>query len=308
MRRWDRRRFLGAAAAGATLPWLASACGGSDGRSDDKSTTSGTASGTASGGRDPNRLAYATGHSRFGDLWLPGGSGPHPVVVLVHGGFWRAEYDLTLMDDLAADVVARGWAAWNIEYRRVGEEGGGWPGTFVDVAAAVDHLAVIADDAATPLDLGLVAVAGHSSGGHLAAWTAVRAGLPGDAPGAQPKIRPAAIVSQAGVVDLRRAAADDLGGGATVEFMGADPDDEPERYDRGSPIERVPTGVPTRCVHGLEDDLVPIEQSERYVAAATDAGDHAVLAPFDGDHFAVLDPAHESWTDTVAWLRPHLDP
>jgi len=304
MRRWDRRRFLGAAAAGATVPWLASACGGGDSRRDEKGATSGA----VADGRAPTRLAYATGDSRFGDLWLPSGSGPHPVVVLIHGGFWRAQYDLTLMADLAADVVARGWAAWNIEYRRVGEEGGGWPGTFVDVAAAVDRLSVIADEAATPLDVERVAVAGHSAGGHLAVWSAVRAGLPADAPGAEPVVRPAATVSQAGVVDLRRAAADGLGGGATVELMGATPGDEPERYDLGSPIERVPTGVPTRCVHGRQDDVVPIDQSERYVAAASDAGDQAVLAPFDGDHFAVLDPTHESWTDTVAWLRPLLEP
>ncbi|CAN5297219.1 alpha/beta hydrolase [soil metagenome] len=306
--RWDRRRFLGAAAAGATLPWLASACGASDGPGVDDSNYGTGPSGTKAGQRATSRFTYAPGDSRFGELWLPSGAGPHPVVVLVHGGFWRTGYDLTLMNDLASDAATRGWAAWNIEFRRVGQDGGGWPGTFADVAAAIDHVAVIAEDAATPLDVDRVAVAGHSAGGHLAAWTAVRAGLPADAPGAEPLVRPVAVVSQAGVVDLRRAVVDGLGAGATVELMGATPEDEPERYDLGSPIERVPTGVPTRCVHGRRDDIVPVDQSESYVAAATGAGDEAVLAPFDGDHFAVFDPTHDSWTDTVGWLRPILEP
>lgn len=256
----------------------------------------------------PERIAYGDGASRFGELWLPEGEGPHPAVVLIHGGFWRHQYDLTLMDALAADVVERGWAAWNIEYRRVGEDGGGWPGTLQDVAAAFDHLAVLANDPASSIDATRVAVAGHSAGGHLAAWIGTRPGLPQGVPGASPELVPVAVVSQAGVVDLRQAVADGLGGGATEAFVGATPAVEPDRYDQASPIERLPTGIPTRCVHGRADDLVPFAQSEAYVAAARDAGDLAVLAPFDGDHFPVLDPTHRSWTDTVAWLDPYLHP
>lgn len=304
--RGGRRRFLagtivGLAAAG--LPWLTLACGGDtereedDGMGDDRGDDAGTADRVRRYGDDP---------SQVGDLWLPDGPGPHPVVVLVHGGFWRAAYDRTLMDALAASVVASGWAAWNVEYRRVGQAGGGWPGTFDDVAAAVDHLAALASSPEVSLDLDRVAVAGHSAGGHLAAWVAARPGLPEGAPGAGPAVTVVAAVSQAGVVDLRAAVRDDLGQGATVDLLGAGPDDEPERYDLASPVERVPTGVPTRCAHGRADDLVPIEQSERFVAAALAAGDDAVLAAFEGDHFAVLDPAHESWVETVAWLRPLL--
>ena len=242
----------------------------------------------------------------MGDLWLPGGDGPFPVLVLIHGGFWRKAYDLTLMDGLSEDGGGRGWAVWNIEYRRVGQRGGGWPGTFDDAAAAVDHLVELART--TPIDLDRVAVAGHSAGGHLSAWVAARPGLPAGTPGADPAVRPVAAVSQAGVVDLRRAAEQQVGGDATVALMGAEPAAEPERYDLGSPIDRLPTGVPTRCVHARQDDIVPFEQSERFVTAARAAGDPAELAPFDGDHFVLVDPANQSWIDTVAWLEPFLQP
>ncbi|QXC63216.1 prolyl oligopeptidase family serine peptidase [Aquihabitans sp. G128] len=289
--RWTRRRFLGVTAA---LPLLAAACGSSE------------ASSTADGA-GPERKAYGPGDSQFGDLWLPNGEGPFPVLVLVHGGFWRAEYDLSLMDDLAADARDRRWAVWNIEYRRVGEDGGGWPGTFDDVAAAVDHLAPLAADG-VPVDMARVAVAGHSAGGHLAAWIADRPGLPSDAPGAAPEVRPIAVVSQAGVLDLRRAAADGVGGTATQDLLGGEPAAVGERYDLASPIERLPSGVPVRCVHGRQDGNVPFSQSQRFVAAAEDAGDDVVLAPFDGDHFTVLDPSLAPWKDTVAWLRPRLQP
>jgi acetyl esterase/lipase len=227
------------------------------------------------------------------------------VVVLLHGGFWRARYDRSSTVALAKDVVRRGWAAWNVEYRRVGQPGGGWPGTLDDVAAAVDHLAPLADD--EPLDLTRVAAVGHSAGGHLAAWTAARAALPAGAPGADPAVRPVAAVCLAGVLDLRGAADEHLGDGAAVGFLGAHPEDAPERYGLASPIDRLPSGVPTRCVHGRLDDVVPPDQSARFVAAATAAGDDASLAPFDGDHFDVLDPGHESWTGAAAWLATHLD-
>lgn len=295
-----RRRFL----AGVATAWLGSsvltACGSAG------STSS--AAGSSAAGVAPERITYGDDPSQFGDLWAPVGEGPFPVLVLIHGGFWRASFDLTLMDDLAMDAVSRRWAVWNIEYRRVGQDGGGWPGTFADVAAAIDHLATVVDGGAVPLDLDRVAVAGHSAGGHLAAWAATRPSLPGGAPGAAPRIRPVAVISQAGVLDLVAAADEGIGASSTVDLMGATPSAEPDRYALGSPIERVPTGVPIRCVHGRQDDIVPIDQSERYVAAAEAQRDPAVLAPFDGTHFDVLDPGHESWAAATAWLRPYLQP
>ena len=132
--------------------------------------------------------AYGPGADRFGELWRPAGDGPWPVVVLLHGGFWRAQRTLELMRPLAADLAGRGFAAWNLEYRRVGQPGGGWPGTCEDVAAGLDHLARLAGR--EPLDLDRLVVAGHSAGGHLALWSAARAGLPAGAPGAGPLVAP----------------------------------------------------------------------------------------------------------------------
>ena len=153
---------------------------------------------------DMNRSTYSYDDhpSQTGELFVPSGSGPFRVVVVVHGGYWKAQYDRSLMDGLCADLAAHGLAAWNIEYRRVGA-GGGWPQTFLDVGSAVDLLA----DLDAPLDLSHVGAVGHSAGGQLALWAALRSGLPSDAPGGAPRVEISAAVSQAGVLDLTLAAA-----------------------------------------------------------------------------------------------------
>ena len=243
-------------------------------------------------------VTYGPTRSHRADLLMPRGDGPFPVVVLVHGGFWRRPYGRALMVGLARDVVAQGWAAWNIEYRRVGQRGGGWPGTLDDVAAAVDALADLPalTGAEQPLDLSRVVSVGHSAGGHLALWLACRPGLPGAAPGADPRVVVAAAVSQAGVADLVAGAEEHLGRDACRELLGGGPGDVPERYAVASPMARLPLGVPLLAVHGDADDRVPISQSERFVAAACAAGDRAELVALPGvDHFAVIDPAHGSW-------------
>ena len=242
-------------------------------------------------------IAYGDHPSQVADLVVPTGAGPHPVLVLVHGGFWRADFDRTLMGPLAADAVGRGWAVWNIEYRRVGATGGGWPTTFTDVASAVDHLGTLADE--HRLDLAQVVAVGHSAGGHLALWLAGRPGLPGNAPGAAPVVAVTAAVSQAGISDLRSGAEAGLGGGAVAVLLGGSPAAVPERYDLASPIERLPVGVPTLCVHGRADPTVPLSQSEAWVAAARAAGDEAELVVYAGGHFEVLEPTHESWQAIV---------
>ena len=222
-------------------------------------------------------------------------------MVLVHGGFWRSMYDRSLMVPLAADLVRRGVAVWNVEYRRLGEPGGGWPGTFEDAASAVDALAAVPDGV---VDLKRVAGIGHSAGGHLALWCAARSGLPDEAPGCRPAVELRAVVAQAPVTDLR-AAADSWGAGrqATLDLMGCAPDDDPERYWLASPIERLPLGLPQVLVHGRSDHVVPVDQSIRYAERAVAAGDPVeLLAMPRVGHFDVIKPGHRSWLAVVERL------
>ncbi|MGH9245389.1 MAG: alpha/beta hydrolase family protein [Acidimicrobiales bacterium] len=245
--------------------------------------------------------AYGGEPSQHAALHLPDGDGPFPVVVLLHGGFWWARYDRTLMTPLALDLVARGWAVWNVEFRRVGEPGGGWPGTLLDVAAAVDHLATVA--AATRLDVHKVLAVGHSAGGHLALWAACRPGLPEGTPGANPRIGLAGVVSLAGVADLRAAAAADLGPNACIDLLGGSPDEVPERYALASPADRVPLGVAQLIVHGDRDRLVPVEHGRAYAAAALQVGDPVEWMELTGvGHFELIDPGHAAWRGTAATL------
>jgi acetyl esterase/lipase len=239
----------------------------------------------------PSRVVYGDDPAQFAELTVPAGGGPAPVAVVIHGGFWRQRYDLSLGRPLAATLPERGWAALNVEYRRVGG-GGGFPATLDDVAAAIDALTGV--DAA--LDLLRVVAIGHSAGGHLAAWSATRC----DA-----KVAVTGVVSQAGVLDLRGAARDQLGAGATQDFLGGDAVEVPERYDESSPIEHVPLGVPVLCVHGRADTNVPISQSQDFVAAARAAGDDAELETVDGDHFVVIDPSSDAWASVLRWLDEH---
>lgn len=276
-----RRRFLAAT----TAVGLGAACGTGDASADGE---------TAAPGPGPERLRYGDHADAFGDLWLPDVTDePVPVVVLIHGGFWLSRFELDLMDGLAVSAAAEGFAAWNIEYRRVGG-GGGWPETFLDVAAAVDHLATIDDDR---LDLDRVVTVGHSAGGQLAVWVAGRHRLPPDAPGADPVVRPAGAIAQAGVLDLVSCAEERVGGTACSDLLGGQPADVPDRYAAASPVELLPVGVPVVAVHGTLDGIVPVAQSDAYVRAAEAAGDPAELVPVDGaDHFDVIDPDHEAWT------------
>jgi acetyl esterase/lipase len=243
---------------------------------------------------DQVRLDYGPHPSQFGELTLPAGDGPvRGVVVVVHGGFWRQSYGLELGRPLAADLAGRGLAAWNVEYRRVGGDGG-WPATFEDVATAVDLLAGAGQRAAGGrLDLARVVAVGHSAGGHLAAWLAARPGLPAGTPGAGPAVALRGAVSQAGVLDLVDAADRRVGGSAVPDLLGGLPADVPDRYALASPAARLPFPTPVICVHGDADGNVPIRQSERFVAAA---GGAAELVRLPGvDHFAVIDAADDAW-------------
>lgn len=252
------------------------------------------------------RYAYGTDPSQFADLYLPGGGDPvRGVVVIIHGGYWRSTYGADLGEPLAQDLVRRGYACWNLEYRRVGN-GGGWPATFDDVAAGIDHLATAAREHG--LDLGSTTALGHSAGGHLAVWAAGRATLPPGAPGAgTPAVPLTAVVSQAGVLNLREARDLGLSDGAVGDLLGVPEAEDPGRYALADPMNAVPLEVPVYAVHGEEDTTVPLSQSEGYVEAATAAGATAELVLVPGDHFAVITPGSRAWRRVVELLDGTVD-
>ena len=241
---------------------------------------------------------YGSDHpSQVGELFLPSGSGPHPVAIVLHGGYWRAHFDRSLMEGLCIDLSAHGVAAWNLEYRRVGA-GGGWPDTFLDVAAGVDHLAVV--DA--PLDLSRVVAVGHSAGGHLALWAASRPTLPAGAPGSGPRVAIHAAVAQAGVLDLALAAGLMPSSTPTRALLG-DPGTHFERYVLASPRERLPLGIPQLVLHGERDDTVSMRIATSYAAAAREAGDPCELVVLSHTgHFEHIDAGAEAWHIARDWL------
>lgn len=217
--------------------------------------------------------------------------GPHPdqhvqvftlegtsraTVAVLHGGFWRAAYARDLMESLCRDLVARGYEAWNVEYRRVGA-GGGWPQTFDDVSRAVA-------DAPRP-----IVTLGHSAGGQLALWLGAEA-------------RAALAVSQAGVLDLEQAWRLGLSSHAAGDLLGGSPEEVPERYASASPAARVPLGIPQLLVHGRRDDIVPASMSRAYRDRALAAGDEVELVETDEGHMQCIEPDSESWAAIVQRL------
>jgi len=254
------------------------------------------------------RSSYGPRRDQVGDLRLPRGRAPgkgHPVAVLLHGGFWRTMYGKWLMNRLSADLARRGWAAWNLEYRRVGMGGGGgWPATFEDVAAGVDHLTELAEP--HHLDLDRVVTVGHSAGGHLALWAAGRPRLPDGAPGdtGPTSVAVTAAVALAGVPDLAEAARLSAGDGAVARLLGGGPDEHPDRYALASPAALLPLGVPQVLVHGADDRTVRPALSEHYALRARAAGDAVELVVVPGaGHWAPIRPASAAWAAAAERLE-----
>jgi acetyl esterase/lipase len=244
------------------------------------------------------RLAYADHPSGFGDLRLPSGEGPFPVVVLVHGGCWLAEYDLGYMAGLAAALTAEGYATWTIEYRRVGEEGGGWPGTFADVAAAADQLRVLARS--YPLDTGRVVAVGHSAGGHLALWLASRRGIvDGHRLNGAVSDGLRGVVGLAPITDLAEFAADEGSCNEAVPLLlGDEPSRYAERLALASPDRLMPPEVPVHLVHGRDDAIVPLSQTVVYVNNVNRSGGSARETLIeDAGHFDLIAPFTEAWEE-----------
>ncbi|UVI39573.1 alpha/beta hydrolase family protein [Qipengyuania spongiae] len=232
-------------------------------------------------------IAYGADAEQVADLRLPDGAGPFPVAILVHGGCWMASVDGRKNFSSVADALGkRGFATWNIEYRRIGNEGGGWPGTFEDVAAAVDKLAEVA--ARYDLDLGRVTIVGHSAGAHLALWAASRSRLP--EPWSATKIAPVSVVAIDGpgaLVPFIGIDAQVCGGQPViVPLMGGTPAERPAEYAIASPIDHLPLGIRQLSVGGSLGDLM-----QPYIDAARASGDTvAVLDPPDANHFDIVTP------------------
>lgn len=232
---------------------------------------------TISYGKDPLQVV---------DLRLPAGLGPYPVAIVIHGGCWRNDYDTRAGIAGVADALGkRGFATWNIEYRRIGDAGGGWPGTFQDVAAAEDKLAEVA--ARYKLDLSRVILVGHSSGAHLALWAASRPRLP--APWNAVKVKPVAVAAIDGPAALAPFVGVDAqvcGQPVIVPLMGGLPADKPAEYALASPAAHLPLGLRQVLIVG---EFGPFMQP--YIAAAKAAGDPvAVLTPPNANHFDIVTP------------------
>ncbi|WP_439476127.1 alpha/beta hydrolase family protein [Brevundimonas sp.] len=246
------------------------------------------------------RIAYGPDALQFGELWLPRGRGRHPVIVLIHGGCWRADLPgLELMDYMAADLRDRGYAVWNMEYRRIGHPGGGYPGTFGDIAMGLDHLRTLAEQHS--LDLRRVAVSGHSAGGHLALWAAARDRLPVESPlrTADPLLI-RGVVSLAGIADLdayRQTGPDACGGPSTIDgLVGIQQPGGRDVFDDTSPPALLPLGDRQVVISGALDPIVPPRFGQDYAAAAASRGDPARSIVLEGaGHFEVIDPTSAAW-------------
>lgn len=220
------------------------------------------------------RLTYGDAPEQFGYLRVPDGPGPHPVVVLIHGGCWLNAFDLEYFEHWAATLVEQGFATWNIEYRRLGDAGGGWPNTFLDVGRAIDQLRALAETYS--LNTNDVRAMGHSAGGHLALWAATRRENASDA--ALKTSDPLAlnqVIGLAAIGDLSeyRIGPPNSCHSSVDQLMGGDPKRFPDRYTEGSPAARLPLGVLSHLLQGDADPIVAPESVRRFVTNAQASGD-----------------------------------
>ncbi|KQN80310.1 esterase [Sphingomonas sp. Leaf67] len=259
---------------------------------------------------DPDRtFHYGSDRLQVVDLWLPAGDPAtcRPIVLMVHGGCWQSSIaDRRLMDWIAADLRADGIAVWNIDYRGVDRDGGGYPGTFLDAAAAAD---VLRDHAGTyALDLSRIVAVGHSAGGHLALWLAARHRLPGDSPLATDDPLPIAhVVSLGGLPDLAAVeASPDNGCGTEVvaQLVGGD---RVDRFADTSVVELLPVGVPIDLIDGAQDEIVPAAMAPAFAEAARAAGDRVVMQRIaETGHVELIAPETPAWAAAKASIRRAL--
>lgn len=243
------------------------------------------------------RIAYGKNPLQFGELRLPknsAGKGPFPVVVVIHGGCWLNAFDYEHITRLAQGFADAGIAAWTIEYRRVGDKGGGWPGTFDDVGAGADHLRALAKK--NPLDLKRVVALGHSAGGHLALWLATR--------DAKKPLKLAGVVGLAAISDLKTYSEGPSSSCNSVveKLMGGAAAAVPGRYAQGSPMQRLPLKIPARLIHGDLDSIVPLRQSENFVEAAQNENVRLTTVAGAG-HFELVSVQSSTWRTVLAAVK-----
>ena len=254
------------------------------------------------------RITYGPNPQHFAEIRFPKERGPFPLLLMIHGGFWQSAYDLQHTGPLCADLTGRGIVTCNIEYRRIGDRGGGWPGTFHDISLASYKIPEILDSDPR-VDMSRTLVMGHSAGGHLALWLVSRHKILKTSPLYEKReSRIVNAISLAGVSDLRSAWKEKLGHGIVTRLIGGPPDQYPDRYDAGSPIELLPNGARQVLIHGTLDNTVPVSQSEQYVRRATESGDRCSLVKLEGTgHFELIDPESDAWSSVLTAVETMLD-
>ena len=247
-------------------------------------------------------LSYGDLPDQVADVRLPSGDGPRPLVVVVHGGFWMAEFDRAQAGAQSVGLADAGYVVATVDYRRIGQRGGGWPGTFDDLAALTDAVpSLVASALPGRVDTTSTVLVGHSAGGHLAAWAAARHRLPAQSPWHRDTPLAATVVSLAGVLDLERSHKLGLGGHAASRLLGGSPSRRRDRYALADPTALLPTGGRLVAVHGTLDETVPVEISRRYVDRALSAGDQVELLEIDGcGHYELIDPLSRAWPTVLA--------
>ncbi len=244
------------------------------------------------------RYTYGDEQDQFADLFVPALVPPtdgYPVVALLHGGCWRQQFGCEPLSAMARHLTDAGLAVWNLEYARLGGRGG-WPNTFLDVAAGVDYLRAVADT--EPLDLSRFIAVGHSAGGHLVLWLAARAKLHRQSAlyFADPLI-PSAVIALAGIGDLADATRRGICRGAPADLLDGDADEQPQRYQQGSPNNLLPFGLRQIHIVGEGDSLVPPQHVAHCVSQARAAGDPVEhLTVPDAGHFEIVLPHSSAWT------------
>ena len=248
-------------------------------------------------------IFYGDDPNQFADLWVPAGRGSHPVVVMIHGGCWEASVaNHSYLNYAAEDLRKRGIAVWNIEYRAADQKGGGYPGTYQDVGAAIDRLAIEAPHAG--ITMKRVIVMGHSAGGQLALWSAARYKLPSSSPLHWAAPQPiSGVVDIAGIPDLQRDTETACGAKVLKEMAGSPTKARPDVYSDTSPAELLPLGVPQVVIHGAQDTTVPPAVGQRYAAAAQALGDHVEVKTPPGGHVEEVTPGQPAWDEAVRAIQ-----